>query len=153
MLGSAVNTGSVAPSVQVEWSTKLTQVNPLYASAGLGYLIQEKYQTDTLQKKYHQFPLFMSLGYATRLTQNWKASVASGPALRQIFERGNTAEQHHTYTYGDIVANLNLDYEWVDRFTGAGQSVGLRASRLFGVANANVSPAIDSLLLGLSFDL
>lgn len=153
MVGTPINTKGIGPEVQAEWQTRLSHQNPLFASVGIGYLIETKQNTMGADRNFHQMPISINAGYSTRLAKSWKASLAAGPVLRQVFERGNAREQNRSYSYGDLIASLGVDYEWLNTVRNSGQSVGLRASRMFGLANNPNAAPIDSVLVGFAFDL
>jgi hypothetical protein len=153
MLGAPVNSKGVGPAAQAEWLTRLSAQSPLYAAAGIGYVVETKPNSEGNTRNFHQLPIYLNLGYTARLVKGWKAALAAGPVLRQTFERGNTIEQNRTYAYGDLIASVGVDYEWIKPLTNSGQSVGIRASRMFGLADAAVATPVDTVLLGFAFDL
>ncbi len=149
MVGAPMAAKAFGPTAAVEWSTRISHQNPLFAAGGISYLLETKQNNEGEIRDFYQVPIYLNIGFASKITKNWKASLAAGPVLRQIFESGES----RSYAYGDLVASAGLDYEWINPLTGIGQSIGLRGTRMFGLANVRASAPIDSIYAGFAFDL
>lgn len=153
MMGTALNAKSVGPSVQAEWSLRLSQKSPFFVTSGIGYFIETKNNSLGSPRNFHNLPVLAAGGYSQKFYKNLRFNVLTGPVLRMSFERGTVREENHAYSYGDLMAAAGLDYEWTNNLTGDGRSVGLRASRYFGLSGRPEANAFDSLLASFTFDL
>lgn len=153
MLGTPATIRSVGPSAQVQWSRRMTYTSPVFLSMGLGYTQETKQNQLNQPRNFHHLPVFGTVGYRVRPLKSWIIGAEAGPALRMIMERGYTLEQEQNYSYGDLFAQVGLDYEWINEMTGSGRSLGLRVSRYFGLPDAAVAQPLDSYLAAFSWDL
>lgn len=153
LLGTPLNTKSVGPAMQAEWSYRLSESQPVIVTGGVGYMIETKDNVKSEPRNFHHVPLFANIGYQPYLTKAIRLNVSAGPSVRHTFERGFTPSQSQNTAYGDLLAQIGAEYEWSETLSNSGRSLGLRANRYFGLSEKAAASQLDSVYMIFSFDL
>lgn len=131
----------------------LRRFNPLYLTLGTGYQAETIRDDEGEARNLHEIPGWANLGYSPKLWGRLHGSLEAGPAYRWILQRGFTPQQSEDFAYPDFQSAMGLSMSWTRSSTNADREVGIRWSRLWGIADRPTAAQRDFVFASLTWDL